>query len=149
MPAHAAAVSGVKGAPAVQQAGEQTRSLPLARARDEYVREGKQEPSGRYWLGKDDSGQPKICFDDPEKGDAPAPAGEGRGGRTERCTCDTDQVDREIEKLRAKREELQQQIRTQTDSAEINELERKLAQTELELSQKDNDAYRRGHAVFS
>ena len=121
---------------------------------DEYVPEEKQEPSGRYWLGKDEDGQPKIYFDDPERtdgepSDAPSPAKRAAGDKAERCTGSTDQVDREIERLRRRRETLEQEIRSQTDDAKIKELERKLAQVERELAQKDNDAYRRQHTVFS
>ena len=112
---------------------------------DEYVPEEKQEPSGRYWLGRDGDGRPKVCFDDPERVD-----GKPSGARkTDRCTGSTDQVDREIERLRRKKETLERQISARTDEAEIERLERKLAQVERELAQKDNDAYRRQHTVFS
>ena len=35
--------------------------------RDEYVPEEPQEPSGRYWMEKDEVGQPIIHFDDQER----------------------------------------------------------------------------------
>ena len=121
---------------------------------DEYVPEEKQEPSGRYWLGKDEDGQPKVYFDDPERAvdkpsGVPAPEKKAEGDKKERCTANTDQVDREIERLKKRKETLEQQIRSQTDDAKIKELERQLAQVERELAQKDNDAYRRQHTVFS
>ena len=141
------ATAGVKAAPEVQQ--PEAEAFPHSRApvMDEYIPEEKQEPSGRYWLGWDEDGRPKICFDDPERADdEPSPA---KKGRAERCTANTDRVDREIERLRRRKETLEQQISAQTDGAKIRELERKLAQAERELAQKDNDAYRRQHAVFS
>ena len=99
--------------------GEQSRSM--APVMDEYIPEEKQEPSGRYWLGKDADGQPKIYFDDPARAaDAPqkqdelpntdspdkdrgadAPGKKAANGRkAETCRVSTDAVDREIEKLK-------------------------------------------------
>ena len=49
---------------------------PLKPVQDEYVPEGekKRESYGRYWLGKDEDGGPKIYFDNPEAAeDAPRP----------------------------------------------------------------------------
>ena len=68
--------------------------------------------------------------------------------KSEKCVGNTDQVDREIEKLKKKQKELKQQINSETDEAKIKDLEKKLAQVERELSQKDNDAYRRQHTKF-
>ena len=105
-------------------------------------------------MGKDENGKPKVYFDDPERAadkpsDAPAPAKKPTGDKAERCTANTDQVDREIERLKKRKETLEQRISAQTDDAKIKELERKLAQVERELAQKNNDAYRRQHTVFS
>lgn len=69
--------------------------------------------------------------------------------RAERCTGDTGKVDREIEKLKRKRAELEQRLNTERDEARREELERRLAQVEAELRQKDNDGYRRRNTVFS
>ena len=146
--------AGVKAAPEVRR--PEAEAFPRSRApvMDEYTPEEKQEPSGRYWLGRDGDGRLKVCFDDPERADdtpsdAPAPAKKSMGDKAERCTGNTDQVDREIERLRKRKETLEEQINTRTDETKIKELERKLAQTERELAQKDNDAYRRRHTVFS
>ena len=146
--------AGVKAAPEVQRPEAEAFPHSPAPVMDEYVPEEKQEPSGRYWLGKDENGKPKVCFDDPERADdkpsdAPAPAKEAREDKAERCTGNTDQVDREIERLKKRKETLEQRISAQTDDAKIKELERKLAQVERELAQKDNDTYRRQHTVFS
>lgn len=103
---------------------------------DAYIR-GEQsgtKPSGLYRLGQDENGNPKVLFDDPKK-----PA--------EQCTANTDQTDREIQKLKEERKQLEQQIKTASgDEKRVRELEKRLAQIENELSQKDNDAYRRQHA---
>ena len=141
----------------------------LKRAVDEYVPEAKQEPAGRYWMGKDENNQPKIYFDDPDRTtgqpersgeyaniDAPeqtngaeGPDKKASGDKSENCTVNTDKVDREIKKLKKEREELERQIQSETDDSKVRELERKLFQIERELSQKDNDTYRRQHATFS
>lgn len=134
-------VADVKEPPKVPQLTEQTQGHPISSARDEYVPEESAEPTGRYWLGKDEDGTPKIYFDDPEQ--------KASGDKAERCTCNTDQVDREIEMLKRKQEALERQIHSETDDTKRKELEQKLAQTERELRQKDNDTYRRQHAVFS
>ena len=146
--------AGVKEPPQVQRTGAEIPVQSRMPAMDEYVPEEKQEPSGRYWLGRDADGQPKVYFDDPERADdkpfdAPAPAKKPTGDKTERCTGSTDQVDREIKRLKQRKETLEQQISSQTDDVKIKELERKLAQVERELAQKDNDTYRRQHTVFS
>ena len=149
-----AAAADVKAAPEARQSGAEASARSRVPVMDEYVPEEKQEPSGRYWLGRDEDGRPKVCFDDPERADnkpsdAPAPAKRAAGDKAERCTADTDQVDREIERLKRRKETLEHQISSQTDDVRIRELERKLAQVERELAQKDNDAYRRQHTVFS
>lgn len=144
---------------------------PLKPSRDEYLPEEKREPYGRYWLGKDEEGSPKIYFDDPEAAEgapvspeapkAEDPDGEkepmspekagppGKGGKEEKCIGNTDAVDREIRKLKEKKEKLEAKLDRETDETKRESLERQLAQVENELRQKDNDAYRRQHAVFS
>ena len=68
----------------------------------------------------------------------------------EEVTGNTDAVDREIEKLKKKKQQLEQQIRKASgDEEKTKELEKKLAQVESELAQKDNDTYRRQHAVVT
>ena len=144
----------VKEPPQVQRSETELPARSRTPVMDEYVPEEKQEPSGRYWLGKDENGRPKVCFDDPERAnnelsDAPAPAKRASGDKAERCTGSTDQVDREIERLKRRKETLERQISSQADDTKLRELERKLAQVARELAQKDNDTYRRRHTVFS
>ena len=79
-------LAGVKRAPAppAERTLEEERRKPVT---DEYVPEGekKRESYGRYWLGKDKDGSPKIYFDDPEADDpeargAAAPEAPGAAG---------------------------------------------------------------------
>ena len=156
------------GASKVQKPEEEARDRQLKPVMDEYVPEEPQEPSGRYWMGKDEDGQPKIYFDDPERAadapkqpeDAPeaeepdsadqgAKGPEGKKDKGETWECNTDKVDREIEKLKKKQQELEQRLNSETDEAKIKELEHQLAQVEQELKQKDNDTYRRQNAAYT
>ena len=158
----------VLGAPKIQKPEEESRGRQPKPVMDEYVRSKPQEPSGRYWMGKDEDGQPKIYFDDwsrvadgpqqPE--DTPEakeldPAGQGAKGpegkkdKDEVWECNTDRIDREIEKLKKQKEELEQRLNTETDEAKIKTLERQLAQVERELKQKDSDTYREQNATFT
>ena len=137
-----AAPEKTQSAPKVQKPEEPQSRQPKAMM-DEYVPEEPEEPSGRYWMGKDQDGQPKIHFDDPEKA-AGAPK-----NPEEKWMGNTDKVDREIEKLKKKQQELKQQLGTETDEVKIKDLERQLAQVERELKQKDNDTYRKQHSTFT
>ncbi len=106
---------------------------------DEYTSSEKSgvKPSGMYQLGQNEDGSLKIVFDDPKKSE-------------EKCVGNTDKVDREIKKLKEKQQWLEQQIQTAAgDEQKVRELERKLAQVETGLRQKDNDTYRRQNSSFS
>lgn len=138
---------------------------------DEYIHGEKPEPTGLYELTHDEEGNPKIRFDSPVKKsteggleepleeplDEPSkepsteavPAKDEPGKATETTTVNTDKVDREIEKLKEKRNQLEQQIQTTKDPEKAEDLERQLSQIENELVKKDNDAYRRQNAVIS
>ncbi|MCI8869724.1 MAG: hypothetical protein HFF39_04130 [Lawsonibacter sp.] len=156
----------VLGASKVQKPEEEAQGRQLKPVMDEYVPEEPQEPSGRYWMGRDEDGQPKLYFDDPERAadaprqpeDAPeaeepkqagqgAKGPEGKKDKDEVWEGNTDKVDREIEKLKKKQQELEQRLGTETGEAKIKELERQLAQVEQELKQKDNETYRRQHTT--
>ncbi len=133
-----AATEKMPGAPQIQTPEEEPQGRRPKPVLDEYVPEEPREPSGRYWMGRDEDGQPKIYFDGPE----------GKKDKGETWECNTDKVDREIEKLKKKRQELEQRLNAETDEATIKDLERRLAQVERELKMKDSDAYRRQNAVF-
>ena len=75
---NANAVQPMTTAEKVLGASKVQREEPTARQAkpmmDEYIPEEPQEPSGRYWMGRDENGQPKIYFDDPEQAaDTPQP----------------------------------------------------------------------------
>lgn len=165
------------GVPRVQKPEEEAAGRPLKPAMDEYIPEEKREPSGRYWIGRDEDGQPKIYFDDPDgaadvperpentpdakKPDEEAPGAKKserkpgtkgpakKGEKGERCVGNTDKVDRELEKLKKKQKDLEQRLNTETDGARRKNLEQQLAQVERELREKDNDAYRKQHSTFT
>ena len=151
----------------VQESQEETKSRPIRAGKDEYIPEEKSEPFGRYWMGKDEDGQPKVFFDDPEKAagvpgrlkespdteeadqDKKADDSEKADEKGERCICSTDQVDREIEKLKEKKGDLEKKLNTETDEKKVDDLQRQLEQVARELLEKDNDSYRKQHATFT
>ncbi|MDE7130962.1 MAG: hypothetical protein K2O65_04070 [Lachnospiraceae bacterium] len=155
-----------------QDARNKSESIPVPK--DEYIssEQSGRRPSGLYHMGKDENGNPKVMYDDPKK--AGGADGNGKlGVRTngpekdkeseqpkvksgsrkddaEEVTGNTDAVDREIKKLKKQKQQLEQQIKAASgDEEKTKELEKKLAQVESELSQKDNDTYRRQHAVIT
>lgn len=124
---------------------------------DEYISSEKSgaNPSGLYRVGQDENGNRKVFFDDPKKisnaddNKQPKVKSDEPEKSEETCTGSTDKVDREIKRLKEKKKELEQQIRSASgDEKKVKELENKLAQVERELSQKDNDTYRRQHSTF-
>ena len=119
-------------------------SIPVPK--DEYISSEKSgnKPSGLYRMGRDENGNPKVLYDDPKKVQKKSAT-----GNAEECTTNTDAVDREIEKLKEQKRQLEQQIQAETDEKKVKALEKKLAQVEAELNHKNNDTYRRQNAVVS
>ena len=119
-------------------------SIPVPR--DEYISSEKSgnKPSGLYRMGQDENGNPKVLYDELKKTEKKSTT-----SKEEECTINTDAVDREIEKLKEEKRQLEQQVQAETDENKVKELEKKLAQVEAELSQKNNDTYRRQNAVVS
>lgn len=122
---------------------------------DEYLSSEKSDvkPSGLYRLGQDEGGKKKVFFDAPKKSgnadgnEQPKVKSDNPEEPAKECTTNTDKVDREIEKLKDEKQQLERQIQsTVGDEKKIKELKQKLAQIENELRQKDNDAYRRQNA---
>lgn len=111
-------------------------TVPMKK-RDEYIPSEEDQPIGLYKPSEDENGSPCIDYDSPTERD-----------KSEKCTANTDKVDREIKKLKEMAELLQQQLRS-ASADERNELEKQLRAVETELSQKDNDSYRREHTDFS
>ena len=119
-------------------------SMPVPK--DEYISSEKSgnKPSGLYRMGQDENGNPKVLYDDPKTVQKKSAT-----GKAEECTTNTDAVDREIEKLKEEKRQLEQQIQAETDDEKVKELEKKLAQVEAELNQKNNDTYRKQNAIVS
>lgn len=133
-----------------QNAENKNESVPIPK--DEYIssEQSGSRPSGLYHMGKDENGKPKVLYDDPKKVEQLKTKSGSRDDDAEEVTGNTDAVDREIEKLKKQKQQLEQQIKAASgDEEKARELEKKLAQVESELSQKDNDTYRRQHTVFT
>ena len=146
---------------------EEKKSGSLSEPQDEYISSEKsgKKPTGLYRVGQDENGNRKIFFDDPkadhtdgkddrsregEDGKRPKVRRDSQGKPAKKCVTNTDKVDREIKKLKEKKQQLEQQIQSVSkDEKKIRELEKKLAQVENELSQKDNDTYRQKNASVS
>ncbi|MCM1178693.1 MAG: hypothetical protein NC347_00420 [Clostridium sp.] len=145
-------------------------SMPIPK--DEYISSEKADsrPSGLYHMERDENGNPKVVYDDPKKSSGAERDGESgvRAGSpqkdkeveqfkekpahqradAEETTVNTDTVDREIEKLKKQKQQLEQQI-TAASGNEEKDLQKELSRTEAELNRKDNDTYRRQNAVIS
>lgn len=141
----------------VQKPEEEAQGRSQKPRMDQYIPEEKQGSFGRYWMGKDEEGQPKVCFDDPKRaeeapqkpGSVPDTEGPEKGGKEEQWACDTGGVDREIEKLKEKQKQLEQRLGAETDETRSRELERQLTQVTQQLMEKDNDAYRKQHSTYT
>mgnify|MGYP003500518656 FL=1 len=130
----------------VKETEKQVNGSSMPVPKDEYISSEKSgnKPSGLYRMGQDENGNPKVLYDDPKKVQKKSAT-----GKAEECTTNTDAVDREIEKLKEEKRQIEQQIQAETDENKVKELEKKLAQVEAELNQKNNDTYRRQNAVVS
>ena len=65
--------------------------------------------------------------------------------KAEKTTTDTDSVDKEIERLKEKKAELEQKLRT-ADEAKRQQIEAELNQVNAELLLKTTESYRREHS---
>ena len=151
----------VKEVKEAEKAAKTNGSGGLPEPQDAYISSEKegQKPTGLYRVEQDEKGNRKIVFDDPKKTgpteEKQEPKKAGRGEEKEEpkeeiCVGNTNRVDREIQKLKEKKQQLEQQIQSASgDEKKTRELEKKLAQIEQELSQKDTETYRRQHTVFS
>lgn len=145
-----------------KKAEKDSNGIPAPK--DEYISSeaSGNKPSGLYRLGQDENGNPKVIYDDPKRQAEKESAEREQAGKKavdadqdenpkaseEKCVGSTDQVDREIKKLKEQKKQLEQQIKAAGDEEKVKELQAKLTQVESELSQKDNDTYRRQHTVF-
>lgn len=142
----------VKEASQEQRGKDKREGIPVPK--DEYISSEKfgSKPSGLYRLGQDENGNPKVLYGDPKRAvkAKDVQPKEEAAKKAEKCTTNTDSVDREIKNLKEEKEQLEQQIKAAGgDKEKVKVLEKKLAQIEGELSQKDNDTYRRQNAVIS
>lgn len=142
----------VKAASQEQRAEDKSEGIVMPK--DEYINSEKSgnKSSGLYRLERDKNGNLKVMYDNPKRAAKPkdVQSEEEPVKEAEECTTNTDNVDREIEKLKEEKKQLEQQLKAAVgDKEKVKELEKKLAQIEGELSQKDNDTYRRQNAVIS
>lgn len=133
---------------------------------DRYAPEEPAVKAGLYRKAKDQDGNPTLRFDDPmktgkEDEETSAEAAEEEKAAKERraaeeekeaekaktrtTTINTDRVDREIEELEEKIEDVSQDLRTAVGE-EAEKLKQQLLLDRIELRLKDNETYRRAHS---
>lgn len=165
----AAKAGGAQGEERAQKAGNASKETQGQKPaqQDAYISSetSGEKPNGLYYVGQDENGNKKVYFNDPKKAkperipddsdkDADKRAlrvnGNASDNGEEKCVGNTDQVDRKIRELKEKKQKLEQQLKQASgDEEKTKELENKLAQVKRELSQKDNDTYRRQHSKFT
>ena len=126
---------------------EKIRERREAEATDKNVKDEARFVT--QWAMRDEL--PELsCWEDIDKRDKDIKvSSEGLSDKaSQTTTMDTNNVDREIEKLKNKKAQLEQQLYSVGETKK-KELEQELRQVEAELAQKDNDAYRRKNAVVS
>ena len=121
-----------------RQTEQEAQSPSREPERDEYTPGEAPEYTGRYWMERDENGSSRIRLDAPERPD-PAPEKAAADGdspdgpeapdkeQEKSVTCNTDRVDREIERLKKEQEELKQQLSRETDEKRSKELEKRLS----------------------
>ena len=141
------AVYGVRSAAEVSEKEQEKvkEASEELHGRDEYIPSDKDEPIGIYAVSQDDEEKPKINFESPEKSDKEA---DDMPEKSAGCTTNTDNVDREIKQLKEQAQQIKQRINSAEGKERVH-LEKQLKSVQSELSQKDNDNYRRQHAVIS
>ncbi|MCM1328174.1 MAG: hypothetical protein NC253_01920 [Ruminococcus sp.] len=144
-------VNGAYGVKSAENAENRRENVPeeekYSHGRDEYVPGEEDTPIGLYSVSEDGDGGMSVEYDMAEKSPEKAADGE-KSQKSESCTCNTDRVDREIEKLREKQEQLEEELRS-TEGEKAEQLKKQLESVSAELALKDNDTYRRQNAVFS
>ena len=160
------ALSGVSGQPhniqstpqstpavRTETAGEAPAAEQAAKEHPQRAAEFRHEPTespGQYWLEPTAEG-PAVRFEPPtaaggaQDADRATDSDREAAGRTR---CSTDAVDREIAALHRQVSRLEQQLMHAGPDQEEG-LQKDLDAAKRELAYKDNDAYRRQHAVFT
>lgn len=119
-----------------QTAGTSEIQKPRRAAGEEELQEKQKRAEEQNSLSR-----PRYDEYIPEKKEAPS----GKEG-PEKCIGNTDKVDREIEKLKQKRNELEKQLGgAEEGTEEWKRIRKQLEQVEAELKRKDTDSYRRQH----
>lgn len=131
------------------QNSEKTPPAAPEKATDRFERQVPQQSAGVYKISRDDMGRPVVQTDESRQGKPDRvkekPDEQGDKPTIVKTTLNTDQVDREIDKLKQTQTKMEQQIAATRDEKEKQALQTKLEQVKAELKMKDNDAYRRQH----
>lgn len=119
---------------------------------DTYIPEDKPSPDEKAVTApsaKDKSGLHCNC----NKNDKPlekktVKTEESDKDGVEKCTANTNKVDKEIQRLKEKKNQIEQELHSDIPVERRKELEEQLRRITQELQQKDNDSYRKQHTEF-
>ena len=129
----------------IERAEEKDKPEIILAPKDEYISSEKsgKKPSGLYYMGQDENGNPKIIFDTVKKAEE-TESEQSKGTRLEGASDNDrvkvtignmDKVKNEIKKLKEEKKQLEQQLKMAAGNEQkTKELEAKLAQVEAELS---------------
>ncbi len=98
----------------------------------------------------DETGSQKMApdqTDEPQEEESPVEDGEEKNVLW--CTADSSEVEAEIEELKQRVKQVEEQLKNATDEEERQDLENQLRQTKIELSLKDNEGYIRAHTKMT
>lgn len=130
---------------ATKNAPQQKEEDPFG-IKDEYIKGSRPAVKGIYGLKADEHGENKISYESPDKiSDDKKVSGDEK----KKYVTNTDSVDKEIERLKEKKENIEQELRMEKDVEKKKRLEEELSRIESELTMKDNDNYRRSKAQVS
>ncbi len=109
-----------------------------------YIAEGDKEGAAAFVAARKQQQEDALHISN----EGMAALQKSKEAKSETTTTNTDMVDRELEKLKEKKTKLEQELLT-ADETKRQELQMQLDQVNMELTLKNNDAYRRQHSVIS
>ena len=147
---------------------DQLKRVPNARTGDEILSRMKEVDPKAYKeyeairakrengeIGKDDHSEAQFIARWAMKDELPQlsawedmKTGKETTSKSEKTTTDTDRVDKEVEKLKRRKAQIEQDLVSAKEEDKEN-LENELRAVKAELAQKDSDSYRRQNAVIS
>ena len=117
--------------------------IDKVKSEGKYIAEGDKEGSAAFVVARKQQKQEDALHISNE---GMAALQKPKEAKSETTTINTDMVDRELEKLKEKKAKLEQELLT-ADEIKRQELQMQLDQVNMELTLKNNDAYRQQHST--